>query len=98
MRKEFEVPEKWCIKDIPDPKILSDWLNNLNRNKFHWNFQSGSFYHFNRLEPSHCKSDKNNDYSEITFDDFNMYIFKHPEEDHSCLIDILKRLNMVKYE
>ncbi len=91
---KFIFPEKWCVLTTPDTrKIVNTYINSKGYNSelkddyyIHYPFYKGGFGSAYNEILEH--------YTQISFDQFEKYILKKPEENYSYLIQLLNNINI----
>lgn len=101
--KKFILPEKWAIK-IPQKGVneVTQWFNENNQTgALDYNTYDG-FLHYPKFAAldnpyNQCHQDNilNEDYTEITLEQFQKYVLKTPTGDISFLTKLLKKLDIV---
>ena len=97
IKEDFILPEKWCIKgnDIYEYDKINQYARNLNAS--YWtdrnNHAKTHYLHVDNHEYKYGMIDKNINYTEITFEQFEEYILKLQSNKYTKLINILKYID-----
>ena len=102
MKKDtFVLPEKWAIKPKKEEgDIIREWFNTYRKypkkheSIFYWHFP---YYEFDFCE-QYCYSEKQKDYTEITFDQFQQYVLKTTKTMEKEIIGYKFKEQYLKYQ
>lgn len=79
--KEFELPEKWCIKNSPEnSQVIRQWFEKETK-RSPVDVNHNTYWHFPAIK-SRCttRMHAKNDYVEITFEQFEKYVLLKKKE------------------
>jgi len=92
VESEFILPEKWCIKQ--NSQIINDWLNiNKQTYSYYCSINQYQIVHFPAINEAHLYSNIQNDYTEITFDQFKKYVLKTEVKKET----LLEKAKIIEY-
>jgi hypothetical protein len=85
IKKEFVLPEKWCLKNPHNEEsiLLYNYANNLKESKrnFGYPYEAGTYFHFpNYMKACKTSTEIKKGYTEITFEEFKEYVLKKERE------------------